>query len=236
MVKLFLVRHGESVWNKQNRFTGWVDVYLSENGELQAKNAGIKINQYLKEQNIKLDLGFMSHLTRAKDTMRIILKEVNLNNRTPIIIHEPRVWDNIVNMQKHYTSEKYPEFIIYSSPALTERFYGDLQGLNKDETRKKYGDEQVHIWRRSFNIKPPNGDSLKDTVSRTKPYFDEVIIPNLKNNNNILISAHGNSLRSIIMLLEDLSPEEVVKLELGTGVPIVYDLNENMSIIDKKIL
>ncbi len=201
MAILVLVRHGESQWNLENRFTGWIDVPLTDKGREEARKAGEKL------KGIKFDKAYTSVLIRAKETLDIILKEIG--------------------------QEKLP---IEKDQALNERHYGDLQGLNKAETAKKFGDAQVHIWRRSYDIAPPNGESLKDTAARTLPYFEKKIIPDLKAGKNILIAAHGNSLRSIVMELDKLTKEQVLELNLGTGVPIVYELDSNLKIKSKKEL
>ena len=198
---LVLVRHGESQWNLENRFTGWVDVPLTQKGREEAKKAGEKL------KGIKFDKAYTSVLMRANETLQIILKETN--------------------------QEKIP---IEKDQALNERHYGDLQGLNKAETAKKFGDEQVHIWRRSYDIAPPNGESLKDTAARTLPYFEKKIIPDLKAGKNIIVAAHGNSLRSIVMHLDKLTQAQVLELNLGTGVPIVYEFNGGLKILSKKEL
>jgi 2,3-bisphosphoglycerate-dependent phosphoglycerate mutase len=203
MATLVLVRHGESQWNLENRFTGWVDVPLTDKGREEAKRAGEKI------KGIKFDKAYTSVLERANKTLEIILKVIK--------------------------QEKLP---IEKNQALNERHYGDLQGLNKAETAKKYGDKQVHIWRRSYDIPPPGtgGESLKDTATRTLPYFDKKIIPDLKAGKNILVAAHGNSLRSIVMKLDNLTKEQVLELNIGTGVPIVYEFDKNFKITSKKEL
>ena len=201
MPTLVLVRHGESQWNLENRFTGWVDVPLTEKGLEEAHRAGEKI------KGIKFDKAYTSLLSRAQETLKIILQVIG---------------------QEKLEIEK--------DQALNERHYGDLQGLNKAETAKKYGDEQVHIWRRSYDVAPPKGESLKDTAARTLPYFEKKIIPDLKAGKNILIAAHGNSLRSIVMDLDQMTKEEVLKLNLGTGVPIVYEFDKNFQVLSKKEL
>ena len=201
MAILVLVRHGESQWNLENRFTGWVDVPLTDKGREEAKKAGGKL------KGIKFDKAYTSVLERANQTLDIILKEIG--------------------------QEKLP---IEKDKALNERHYGDLQGLNKAETAKKFGDAQVHIWRRSYDIAPPNGESLKDTAARTLPYFNQKIIADLKAGKNILIAAHGNSLRSIVMELDKLTKEQVLELNLGTGIPIVYELDSHLKIKSKKEL
>lgn len=191
MSKLVLVRHGQSQWNLENKFTGWVDVDLTPQGEEEAKKAGIKL------KGIQFDKAYTSDLKRAQKTLAIILKEIN---------------------QSNLPTEK--------DKALNERHYGDLQGLDKAETAKKYGDAQVKIWRRSYDIAPPNGESLKDTAARTLPYFRSKIVTDLKSGKNIIIAAHGNSLRSIVMELDNLTKEQVLELNIGTGEPIVYECDK----------
>jgi 2,3-bisphosphoglycerate-dependent phosphoglycerate mutase len=200
---LVLVRHGESLWNKENRFTGWVDVPLTENGEREAREAG----KLLKEAGIQFNVAYTSQLDRAIKTLEIMLNEMKV--QLPII--------------KDFH--------------LNERHYGDLQGLNKEETAKKYGQDQVHLWRRSYDIKPPGGESLKDTQKRTVPFFQNTILLDLTQyRKNVLVVAHGNSLRSIVMYLENIEPEQIVNVEIPTGVPIVYSLDETGKIISKRVL
>lgn len=201
MAKLVLVRHGQSQWNLENRFTGWVDVPLTDAGKAEAKKAG----ELLK--GLTFAQAFTSDLKRAQETLGIILKEIG-QTQIPI------------------TKDK----------ALNERHYGDLQGLNKAETAKKFGDAQVHIWRRSYDVAPPNGESLKDTAARTLPYFNARILPEVKSGKNILVAAHGNSLRSIVMELETLTKEQVLELNLATGVPLVYEVDAQGKVLSKKIL
>ncbi|MCJ7936136.1 MAG: 2,3-bisphosphoglycerate-dependent phosphoglycerate mutase [Chryseobacterium sp.] len=191
MAKLFLVRHGQSLWNLENRFTGWQDIDITEAGIEEAKKTGTA----LKKE--KIDIAFTSALIRAQHTLKIILSEMGKPN-TPIIIDK----------------------------ALNERSYGSLEGLNKAETAQKYGDEQVYTWRRSYDIVPPGGESLKDTYNRVIPYFESKIAPLLKKGENVLIVAHGNSLRSLVMYLEHLSPEEILEREIATGVPLTYIFDE----------
>lgn len=191
MAKLVLVRHGQSQWNLENRFTGWVDVELTPQGEQEAARAGNQL------KGIRFEKAFTSDLKRAQKTLDIILKAIG---------------------QAGLPIER--------DKALNERHYGDLQGLNKAETAKKFGDQQVHIWRRSYDIAPPNGESLKDTAARTLPYFNDRILPEVKSGKNILVAAHGNSLRSIIMDLEKLTREQVLELNLGTAEPVVYDIDK----------
>ncbi len=201
MPTLVLVRHGQSQWNLENKFTGWVDVPLTEQGEQEAHRAGKNL------KGLHFDIAFTSDLQRAQKTLAIILGEIGQTNLT-----------------------------IIKDKALNERHYGDLQGLDKSETAKKFGDEQIKIWRRSYDIAPPNGESLKDTAARTLPYFDAEIIPLLKEGKNVLVAAHGNSLRSIVMHLEHLTKEQVLELNLETAVPRVYDLDKDLKILSAKNL
>lgn len=198
MGKLVLVRHGQSQWNLENRFTGWVDVPITPLGENEAHRAGKEL------KGIKFDVAFTSELKRAQQTLGIILEEIG---------------------QKDLPVKK--------DKALNERHYGDLQGLDKAETAKKYGDAQVHIWRRSFDVQPPNGESLKDTAARTLPYFDAHILPEVKAGKNVLVSAHGNSLRAILMELEKLTPEQIMQVNIGTCLPIYYDIGPKGEVLKK---
>ncbi len=199
MPKLVLVRHGQSVWNLQNRFTGWIDVPLTEKGKEEAYKAG----ELLKD--IRFDVAYTSNLTRAQETLRIILETIGL--LIPVI----------------------------KDVALNERHYGALQGLNKDRAREKWGKEIVHLWRRSYDIPPPEGESLKDTAARTIPFLERAIMGDIYDGRNVLVVAHGNSLRSIVMYLENLGPDEIIKVEIPTGTPIVYDLDEKGNILNKEI-
>ena len=228
MIKLVLVRHGESVWNLENKFTGWTDVDLSENGIKEAHDAG----KLLKEKGYTFDIAYTSVLKRANRTLDIILEELNLN---------------------------IPKFYSWR---LNERHYGALQGLNKDETRKQYGEEQVKIWRRSYDVPPPDLSSndpryldmlnkyqeyiphtecLKDTIERVIPYWKETIVPSLKDNKKVIIVAHGNSLRGLIKYLDNISDLDIVNLEIPTASPIIYELDDNLKPIkhyylnDKKL-
>lgn len=218
MIKLVLLRHGESIWNKENRFTGWTDVDLSETGVLEAKKAG----QVLKAEGYNFDLAFTSYLKRAIKTLWLVLGELD--------------------------QESIPE---YKSWRLNERHYGALQGLNKAETAAQYGDEQVHIWRRSFDIPPPVLDqtdsrypgrdpkyrelspnqlplteSLKDTITRFMPYWHETIAPQIRQGRLVLIAAHGNSLRALVKYLDEVPDAEIAALNIPTGIPLVYELDE----------
>lgn len=226
MSTLVLVRHGQSQWNLENRFTGWVDVPLSKKGIEEATSAGKKLKDF------NFDSIFVSHQIRAIQTLNYILIE-SANPKTPIFKHEER---RIRKWELNYTSNPEKEIPVYQSPDLAERYYGDLQGLNKQETKDKYGEEQVHRWRRSYDIRPPNGESLKDTLERTIPYFKKNILKELKEGKTVLVSAHGNSLRSISMYVENISKEEIPNLEIPTGVPIVYTFDENMKLNGKKLL
>ncbi len=203
MPLLILLRHGESQWNLENRFTGWVDVELSDKGREEARQAGEKLKE------VQIDKVYTSVLKRAINTCNIALENAGKTD-LPTERHE----------------------------ALNERHYGDLQGLNKAETAKKYGEEQVHIWRRSFDVPPPGegGESLKDTAARTLPYFKEHVMEDLRQGKNVLITAHGNSLRSIVMDLDQMTPDDVLKLNIPTGVPIVYEFDDDLKIISKENL
>ena len=217
MAKLILMRHGESVWNKKNLFTGWVDVPLSEKGLKEAIEGGKII------KDIPIDMIFMSTLIRAQMTGFIAMGQHH-SKKTLVVQHQDgklSEWGNIFN-------DKIKEDIIpvFFSWHLNERMYGELQGNNKDEMREKFGKEQVHIWRRSFDTAPPNGESLKMTAERTLPYFKEKILVHLEKDKNIFIAAHGNSLRSIVMFLDDLTKEEVLKLEIPTGEPMIYEYQD----------
>lgn len=220
-----LVRHGQSQWNLENRFTGWVDVPLSQKGREEAIEAGKKLKDY------HFDTIFVSHLLRAIQTMHYILLELH-DTRIPIIYHE----EKRVRNWEHYRGDKTNEIPIYQSVDLAERYYGDLQGLNKDETREKYGKEQVHLWRRSYDINPPGGESLKDTCERTIPYYKAHILPELQVGRNVLVVAHGNSLRSITKYVENISDKEIPNVEIPTGIPIVYTFDAQMKLQKKTLL
>jgi 2,3-bisphosphoglycerate-dependent phosphoglycerate mutase len=190
MSRLILIRHGQSQYNLENRFTGWVDVPLTDKGIDEAREAG----RDLKAQGIKPVIAFTSGLQRAQKTLGLVLEE--LGTTMPIEIDD----------------------------ALNERHYGLLQGKNKAETAAEFGEEQVHIWRRSFDVPPPEGESLKDTAARTLPYFRAQILPKLFDTTDVLVVAHGNSLRSIVMEIEKMTPDQILKTEIGTGVAWVYDV------------
>jgi 2,3-bisphosphoglycerate-dependent phosphoglycerate mutase len=220
VIKLVLQRHGESTWNKENRFTGWTDVDLSKKGISEAKRAG----QVLKEHSFIFDVAFTSVLKRAIRTLWIVLDEMDL------------MW-----------------IPVYNSWRLNERHYGALQGLNKSETAAKFGEEQVLIWRRSYNIRPPSlekndtrypgsdprykdldekdvpvTECLKDTVRRVLPYWHETIVPVIKSGKQAIISAHGNSLRALVKYLDNISDDDIVSLNIPTGIPLIYELDDNL--------
>jgi 2,3-bisphosphoglycerate-dependent phosphoglycerate mutase len=203
MPHLVLLRHGQSQWNLENRFTGWVDVPLTQKGEEEARQAAEK----MKAVQLQFDTTFTSVLQRAIRTLELALGVLGQS-----------------------------DLPVEQDQALNERHYGDLQGLNKAETAQKFGDEQVRIWRRSYDVPPPGGESLENTAARTLPYLTEKILPTIQAGQHVLVAAHGNSLRSIIMHLDQLSREEVLSLELGTGVPVVYDLDTAGNVQSKKIL
>jgi len=217
--KLVLLRHGQSEWNKKNRFTGWVDIPLSKEGVLEAQKAG----QCIKA--IPFDVIFVSSLIRAQQTAMIAMTE-HEGGKVPQLHHKGggrlEEWAQI-----HDTKASAMSIPVYAAWELNERMYGDLQGLNKDEARTKFGASQVQIWRRSFSTPPPNGESLEMTAKRTLPYFKENIAPLIQQGQNILVSAHGNSLRSIVMDLEKLSKEQVITLEIPTGKPLCYTYQNN---------
>jgi len=223
MYKIVLLRHGESTWNKENRFTGWTDVDLSEKGKEEAKKAG----QTLKREGFLFDIAYTSVLKRAIRTLWIVLDEMDL------------MWIPVIRNWR-----------------LNERHYGALQGLNKSETAQKYGDAQVKIWRRSYDIQPPALDKnderypgkdprykelnenelpltecLKDTVERFVPYWEDVIAPTVKSGKKVIIAAHGNSLRALVKYLDNVSDEEIVELNIPTGIPLIYELTEDLKAI-----
>lgn len=212
---LILLRHGESMWNRDNLFTGWVDLPLSPKGISEAVAAGKALAQY------DIDIVFCSSLIRAIMTAMIALCE-HPGKKTPIIQHPPSEGHRSL-WAKIYSEKSIENALpVFEDEALNERMYGALQGLNKKETADKYGAELVHTWRRSYSTPPPEGESLEMTLQRTLPYFLSTIEPVLKQNKTVLVSAHGNSLRSIIKHIENVSDEAIVGYELTTGVPIVY--------------
>tara|TARA_B100000459_G_scaffold134902_1_gene90786 strand:+ start:300 stop:989 length:690 start_codon:yes stop_codon:yes gene_type:complete len=224
------MRHGQSMWNAAKLFTGWVDVPLTKKGIDEAIKGGQEI------ADITIDEVHVSTLIRAQMTAMLALSQHN-SGKTPVFQY-PIPENGIKNVSEN--EAKMVEWSqisgedgegnilpVHVSWQLNERMYGDLQGLNKDATREKYGADQVHIWRRSYDVPPPNGESLELTAERTLPYLQSIILPKLNSGKNIFIAAHGNSLRSIIMELENLSKEEVLSLEVPTGVPIIYQFKDS---------
>jgi len=219
MNNLILVRHGQSLWNKERRFTGFVDIELTENGKFEAEYAG----KLIKELNIKFDAYFTSQLTRAVDSLNIILKILNKSNVTI-----NKAWE------------------------LNERHYGGLTGLNKDDTIKKYGAKQVQIWRRSFDTRPPpmdnqhpyknkiksniSSESLKDTIKRVVPYYEKKIKPLINSKKNILIVFHGNSCRALLMEILNISKQKIIEFEIPTGNPLLIKFGDNLKVQDYKYL
>ncbi len=227
-MKLVLLRHGESIWNLENLFTGWTDVDLSEGGVVEASKAG----DLLLSEGFDFDICYTSFLKRAIHTLNLVLEKMD------------RQWLPVIK-----------------SWELNERHYGSLQGLNKSETADKYGEEQVQIWRRSFDVCPPSLDlsdqrnpalqetyrkvdasqlplseSLKDTIARTVPYFEEEIKTKMLEGERVLIAAHGNSLRALVMYFEDLSPDEIMKINIPTGIPLVYEFDSEFKVLEKYYL
>jgi 2,3-bisphosphoglycerate-dependent phosphoglycerate mutase len=189
------------LWNKENKFTGWVDVDLAEKGIQEAERAGELLRNYT------FDEAYSSVLMRANKTLDAILQAIG---QTSIPVTKDQ--------------------------ALNERMYGDLQGKDKDQMRAEYGEEQVHIWRRSYDVRPPGGESLADTADRVIPYYKQEIEPKLKAGKNIIIAAHGNSLRALMMYIEGLSKDEILEVEIPTGVPIVYRLDDQGKVQSKEVL
>src|SRR5262249_12111854 len=201
MSALILLRHGQSQWNLENRFTGWIDVPLSSKGEDEARAAGEKLRGH------RIDKLYTSVLKRAVDTATLALEAAGLRTL-------PTEQD----------------------AALNERMYGDLQGLNKAEAAKQFGDAQIKLWRRSYDVRPPGGESLADTAERVLPYWESHILPDLKSGRNVLVVAHGNSLRALVMHLDGLSHAEVLELEIPTGAPLLYDVGTDGRVGGKRYL
>lgn len=224
MSRLILVRHGQSKWNQANKFTGWIDVSISEKG--------IKQCLYLAEKlkKLKIDYTFCSELSRAKETMSVILSK---QKDSGVYIHEENPKYNWADIIKY--PSRIPNIAIYTTANLNERNYGELQGMDKDEARKKYGEQQVYNWRRGFFDRPPQGESLCDVYNRSIPFLQNRIIPLLKKDKNIIISAHGNSLRSIIKYIENISDAKIPLLEIYTGQLITYHFEKGkfVSQLDK---
>ena len=201
MKHVVLIRHGESQWNLENRFTGWVDVPLSPKGEQEAREAGEKVRAF------RFDHAFTSVLTRAIRTLEIVLDVIGQ-----------------------------PGLPVEQDQALNERMYGELQGLNKTETVEKYGEAQVKVWRRSYDVRPPGGESLQDTAERVLPYYRERVWPRLAKGETLLLVAHGNSLRALVMHLDRLSREDVLELNIPTGAPLLYELDDQGQAIAHRYL
>lgn len=204
MNHLIITRHGQSQWNLENRFTGWEDVALTELGEAEAKRAGELIKDY------RIDSVFSSTLQRALRTVQIALDSAAASGGDFDHLRDGDGW----NITQH--------------DDLRERDYGDLVGLNKAETAEKYGDEQVHLWRRGFEVQPPNGESLADVVVRVRPYYESAIAPLIAEGKNVLVSAHGNSLRALLLILGEYTEEEITSVELPTGRPLVFDFENGV--------
>jgi 2,3-bisphosphoglycerate-dependent phosphoglycerate mutase len=200
---LVLVRHGQSEWNLKNLFTGWKDPGLTEQGVAEAKAAGAS----LRKLGLSFDVAFTSVLSRAQETLTLMLDEIGQ-----------------------------PRLETFRDAALNERDYGDLSGLNKDDARKRWGAEQVHVWRRSYDVAPPGGESLKDTAARVLPYYLEYILPRVMSGRRVLVSAHGNSLRALVMVLDHLDTKAILSLEIATGEPLVYRLGEDTLVREKQVL
>jgi 2,3-bisphosphoglycerate-dependent phosphoglycerate mutase len=226
MPRLILVRHGQSTWNLQNRFTGWVDVSLSRQGMAEAEKAG----QSLADEHF--EVAFTSALQRAQDTLYEILKQ-NRHCEQYVRVHEQN--------QKWYenftpAAGDQSELKIYMSEKLNERYYGDLQGLNKNLASQQYGAEQVHQWRRSYSTPPPNGESLEMTAARVLPYYQQHIAVQLRTKRTVLVTAHGNSLRALIMHIESLSSAAIVQKEIPTGTPLVYEFTSELQLRECSII
>jgi 2,3-bisphosphoglycerate-dependent phosphoglycerate mutase len=201
MPDLILLRHGQSQWNLENRFTGWVDVPLSPQGEAEARAAGEKL------RGRRIDKLYTSVLGRAIETARLAQETAGIG-----------------------------ELPTERDPALNERMYGDLQGKNKAEARREFGEDQVKIWRRSYDVRPPGGESLADTAARVLPYWESHILPDLRAGKNVLVAAHGNSLRALVMHLDKLTRAQVLELEIPTGVPLLYEMRPDGSVVAKRYL
>jgi 2,3-bisphosphoglycerate-dependent phosphoglycerate mutase len=200
---LVLARHGQSEWNLKNLFTGWKDPGLTDLGVEEARTAGRR----MKALGLTFDIAFTSALSRAQETLRLMLEEIGQ-----------------------------PGLETIRDQALNERDYGDLSGLNKDDARKRWGEDQVHLWRRSYDVPPPGGESLKDTVARALPYYVQEILPRVMAGERVLVAAHGNSLRALVMVLDRLTPKTIPGLELATGIPLVYRLKADTTVDTKAVL
>jgi len=224
--QLILVRHGQSIWNLQNRFTGWVDVSLSRRGVIEAQQAAALL------VDERIDVAFTSSLLRAQDSLYEILRQNRYCEQYVRVHEQSSKWYEHVSPNQGDASE----LKIYVSEKLNERYYGDLQGLNKDWAKAHFGAQQVHLWRRSYDVPPPGGESLKMTAQRTLPYYQERIISHLRQGKSVLVSAHGNSLRSIIMHIEQMTPQQILDYELATGTPHLYTFDKDLHLIDKQII
>ena len=225
MPKLILLRHPKSQWNDENRFTGWMDVSLDENETYRAKELADKVFQS------RIDKIYSSPLFRNMDTVARMFEYGN--KKYPIFIHfdggKMKKWGNFVDISEN-------DVPVFISEKLNERYYGKLQGENKETAAKKYGEEKVHLWRRSYDIAPPGGESLKDVVKRTNPFYKKYIEKDLKEGKNVLIVASHNSLRSIVKYVEKISDKDIINLEIPYGGLIEYELDESLKLIDKKTL
>jgi len=221
--KLYCIRHGQSAWNQLNLFTGWVDVSLSSLGIEEAKKVGQSI------MHVAFDRVYTSTLIRAELSAMLILEQ-NRHKKIPYIVHDA----SEANFHIYDESAKKNLIPVYRNAALNERMYGQLQGMNKDQARKEFGEKQVERWRRSYSEAPPKGESLKMTKERTIPYFTQEILPAIKNHETVLIVAHGNSLRSIVMEILQLSEDEILKFEIATGEPLYFEY-ENKEWIRKTL-
>jgi len=223
MSHLILLRHGQSVWNKKGLFTGWVDVPLSKKGIEEATEAGAKLSE------ISIDEVHVSKLIRAQMTAMLALSEHPSNASPQLLTPEGdshRGWSDIHDVNQMTIP-------VHASWKLNERMYGELQGKNKLALMEEFGEDQIRIWRRSFDVPPPGGESLKMTAERTLPYFESHIVPSLTQGKNVLVVAHGNSLRSIVMSIEQLSSDEILQVEIPTGQPIVYDFKAESNTYSK---
>lgn len=218
MAKLYLLRHSKSQWNKDNRFAGWVDNPLSDEGKKQAK----EIAEKLDLKNLKIDAIYSNALVRCLET--ILRMYDTVEDKYPLFIHvdggKMQEWGNFNKLSGN-------DVPTYVSEKLNERYYGDIQGLDKEETRQKYGDELVHKWRRGYNDKPPSGESLEDTYNRAMPFFKEHIMKDLSEDKNIMVVASHNSLRAIVKYIENIKEEDIINLELPFGALIEYDFNDD---------
>lgn len=221
---LVLLRHGQSEWNKRNLFTGWVDVSLSSKGVEEAIQAGKVI------AHIPFDVIYTSTLIRAQMTAMLAMSTHD-EGKVPCFVHEDETFKKMSKI--HDPGSKADTIPVYMASELNERMYGKLQGLNKEKTKQEFGEEQFIKWRRGYDTPPPEGESLKMTKERSLPYFEKKILPHLERGENVLISAHGNSLRALIMEIESVSEQDIVKREIPTGDPLGYEYKDGKFIIKK---